>query len=284
MRRFLLLCIVVLLALTVPIGGVGWKYKHKKPPGKRPKPKGPATFYIQVDPLRVVKTFNDPDVKVGPNIILAMDTSMRMQYDFDGVYYDQRAWDKEAKFIASQEPNPTAIAATLGVSSAARYYRRMYKNLYRKELNTNPVTSEYYADRIDVVDDQSPDFLSFHDVTRLGMARDGLYQAITENLYITNWGLQDMRHGQNDKLPDQPGNEQPVFLSDQSQTNLNGDILNKKKWKVSYVLPNGRNVDANSEGSDLRVKVIEQKDASSKTAFFMMHPPDDSDQANTLLP
>ena len=65
-----------------------------------------------------------------------------------------------------------------------------------------------------VVDDKNPDFLNFHDPSRLGMARDGLYQAINENMYAVNFGLLRMRHGDNDTLPSNPGNQYPVTLAD----------------------------------------------------------------------
>ncbi|MCX6551358.1 MAG: hypothetical protein NTY02_10210 [Acidobacteria bacterium] len=267
-----------------PVSAVrGWHYKHKKPPGKRPRPKKKRGLYVQTDPLRILKNFNDDSIKVGPNIIIAMDTSMRMQYDSDGHFYDERYWDATAKYDNKTETPPRTVATTLGVPAASRYYRRKLKNLVRTEVNAT--TDTFAAELITATPDSSADYLTFYDTSRLGMARDGLYQAIDENMYVVNFGLLETRHKDNVQIPEDPGNQYPVVLSDPSQANLIGDIKDQKQWKTTYMVPTARNVDqAYSEANVLHVKVIEQSDASSKTAYWMMHPVDDDQQDQTLVP
>ena len=58
-----------------------------------------------------------PNPPVGPNIIFAIDTSTRMQFDADGNYYDLGTWPRAV------DP---AVADSLGVNGGAATYRRRY--------------------------------------------------------------------------------------------------------------------------------------------------------------
>lgn len=284
-----------------PVEARGWHYRLKKPPKKRPKlPKKRRNQYIQEDPLRVIKNFTDPKVKIGPNIIIAMDTSMRMQYDFDGWYYDEHVWrpcwdgdsdsDRHGDCDDDSDDGLTwassrAVATSLGVSTRAKYYHRKYKNLVRTATNDGGlVTQRFDAESIAVVDSRHPDFLNFYDPSRLGMARDGLLQVVEENMYAVNFGLVRTRHGGQPTIPRTPGNEKPVYLSSDAQKDLAGDLKNKS-WRVTWVKKGpGRNVDQNSTSGTVPVQVIEKSDASAKTAWWLMQPVDSDKRGETLVP
>ena len=47
----------------------------------------PVAVSAQLDPLLMIKK-GTPATPVKPNVIFAVDTSSRMQYDADGTYYD----------------------------------------------------------------------------------------------------------------------------------------------------------------------------------------------------
>src|SRR5688500_16079352 len=80
----------------------------------------PEAASAQLDPLLMIKK-GTPASPVKPNVIFAVDTSARMQYDADGTYYDPYNYED---FITTWEP-------ILGVNSTntADYYRRKYVNL-----------------------------------------------------------------------------------------------------------------------------------------------------------
>lgn len=258
-----------------PADARGWHYHLKKPPKKRPVPKKQKNAYIQTDPLRMVKNFCDPNVKVGPNIVIAMDTSMRMQYDADGYYYDEMFWDAAAAYDSKKEPSPRAVATSLGVAPTARYYRRKYKNLVRTQ-NPGGETVRLDAESISVVDDKNADFLTFYDTSRLGMARDGLLQAVEENMYVVNFGLVRTRHGVKPVIPEKAGNESPVYLSSPAQSLVTGDVMTgtgqPKEWKVTWMMGPKSNVSTTSTTATQVVPVMEK--ASAETAGWLMQPVD----------
>lgn len=306
--KFLRLLVVILAATFVGVSlyepptveARGWRYKLKKPPKKRPKPpKKRRNQYIQEDPLRIVKSFTDPNAKIGPNIVIAMDTSMRMQYDFEGWYYDERYWRTCLTGESDSDSDcdgwwhddwfdwatSRAVATSLGVSPRAKWYRRKYKNLVRTEVPGSPTrkTQRFDAESIVVADNLNPEFLTFYDPSRLGMARDGLLQVVEENMYAVNFGLVRTRHGDQPRIPYYPGNDYPVYLSSDAQKDLPGDLKNKS-WRVTWLKGRGRNVDQTSTNDTIPVQVIERSDASAKTAWWLMQPVDSSNQDNTLVP
>ena len=81
----------------------------------------PRTAHAQIDPLAIIKrnltiTTTSPSYKT--HLLVAMDTSLRMQFDADGNYYDPYDYT-----------TGNVYDTTLGISAAATRYRRMYTAL-----------------------------------------------------------------------------------------------------------------------------------------------------------
>ena len=84
----------------------------------------PEAVSAQLDPLLMIKK-GTPATPVKPNVIFAVDTSARMQYDADGTYYDPNNYED---FVTPWE-------ASIGVNGANTndYYRRKYVNLVARQ-------------------------------------------------------------------------------------------------------------------------------------------------------
>ena len=221
--------------------------------------------YIQLDPLRIIKNFSDPTLKVGPNIIIAMDTSMRMQYHFDGWYYDERSMT-DASGTARQKSRPAGRGdepRRVGVRRATTAGE--FKNLVRTEVNQR-TTSRYDAETIAGRRRQArrlPDLL--RPVAAWAWRATACYQSVVENMYVANFGLRRMRHGVQDALPDKPGNESPVYLLEPRPEGPAEATSGNKTWKTTLV----HRQDAQRRRPArrqpyLRVKVIEKPRASSE--------------------
>lgn len=234
-------------------------------PRKRPKNQALS----ELDPLRQIKFFKGRKrlKEVGPNVIIAIDRSPRMSYDVNGVYYDPERWDKNASYDSKKEIDPKVVAAGLGVSAGARYYRRTYAGLTRKVAGTN---TSFDADAIAVVDELDPEYANFYFASRLGMARDGLAQAIDENMFYVRFGVVASRQGDDTSWPG-VGNGRPLDLKGGSQSGLEGDLLGKK-WKVTFPMPEDANMDARAESADVLVKA-EASDSSAKALVIMQSDP-----------
>src|SRR5262245_43322955 len=95
----------------------------------------PAQALAQLDPLLFLKTAsastNDltTTATLRPNVIIAVDTSQRMQFDSQGTYYDPGTYTLSG---ADYE-------AALGLQSgdALKVYRRTYTNLRRVDPATH---------------------------------------------------------------------------------------------------------------------------------------------------
>jgi hypothetical protein len=128
-----------------------------------------APAAAQLDPLLFVK-------RVPPNVIILVDTSMRMLEDGNGYYYDPR------EYQTSQDTN---AATVLGVNGAAKY-RRKYKELvYTSTQDTN---SRFAALNIIATPNTDPNYSTFYSTTRIEIAKAGIYQTVSENLNV-RWGL-----------------------------------------------------------------------------------------------
>lgn len=254
----------LLIALMVPQMFVG-VFAGSQQPKKRTHPPKPSPAF-ELDPLRMVKNFSgagpgSSSDQIGPNVILAMDTSLRMGYDYAGNYYDLRVWDK----------NTDAVAATdLGVAAGARYYRRKFVGLTRTLIGG----AKYNAVSIEAIDELEPDYPTFFDISRLGMARDGFAQVVDENQAIVRFGLVRSRYGAGAVLPS-VGNQQPVTLSDPVQALLQGDVGASGKWKVSLALTTTNNTAASASGSEVVVKA-ESSGASASVLSKLQLAPDAS--------
>jgi hypothetical protein len=141
----------------------------------------PQTAEAQLDPLlflkRSVPSITTPQYRA--NVLVAVDTAPRMQYDADGHYYDPNdyargnVWD-------------TVIGATTGVR-----YRRVYQSLQW----SNSGSEKFTTTKISTVTDASATaYANFFQKTRIAVAKNALAQVITENNSSARFGLLKMRH------------------------------------------------------------------------------------------
>jgi hypothetical protein len=136
----------------------------------------------QLDPLlflkRTVPTVSSNQYRA--HILLAVDTSLRMQYDADGNYYDPYDYSTGNLWDSS-----------LSLNSSATKYRRKYVGL--TYLTGSP---KYQATTIQAVGNNTSSltaYTNFYASTRLGIAKAGMLQAITENVVSARFGLIAMR-------------------------------------------------------------------------------------------
>ena len=233
-------------------------------------------FADQLDPLGFLKRFQDvrdigsgarkkarfrpvavPHPPVGPSIILAVDTSVRMQFDESGHYYDIGVWPRA--------DNPT-VADALGVTVAATNYRRRYDAM----VDDTGATFKVKAERITVVDDEMAGYADFFDPTRLGIAREGLAQAVTENDNVVRFGLMRSRYGNGAVLP-ATGNNQPARLTTSPQNDLDGD-LGGKRWKVTVAFTTTDNEDAPADGMEVIIHADATESSDSVYAALQLGP------------
>ena len=80
----------------------------------------PRTADAQIDPLAIIRRnlATTTSVSFKTHLVVAMDTSLRMQFDADGNYYDPYDYT-----------TGNVYDTILGISSAATRYRRMYTAL-----------------------------------------------------------------------------------------------------------------------------------------------------------
>ncbi len=144
----------------------------------------PRTAHAQVDPLSIIKrnltiTTTSPSYKT--HLLVAMDTSLRMQFDADGNYYDPYDYT-----------TGNVYDTTLGISAAATRYRRMYTALQF----TSSGAPKFQATTISTVGNNSASaYASFYAKTRLGVARAALVQAVSESVKSARFGFVAMRQG-----------------------------------------------------------------------------------------
>jgi hypothetical protein len=144
----------------------------------------PRTAHAQIDPLAIIKrnlviTSTAPSFKT--HLLVAMDTSLRMQYDADGNYYDPYDYS-----------TGNVYDTTLAISAAATRYRRMYTALQF----TSSGSPKFEATTISAVGNNSATaYANFYAKTRLGIAKAALIQAISENNKSARFGYVGMRQG-----------------------------------------------------------------------------------------
>src|SRR5262249_74058 len=149
----------------------------------------PREAAAQLDPLLFLKRANTPaNGQTGkPNVLIAVDTSLRMQRDTNGDYRDDNVY-KYADPILAWE---TALGIIPGTHVApAGTLRRKYVNLQFISSSGD----KYSADRIEIVGDrQNPDYGLFDEYTRISIARRALIEAIKRNSSVVRFGLLRMR-------------------------------------------------------------------------------------------
>jgi hypothetical protein len=135
----------------------------------------------QLDPLLLIKRKN-----AEPNLLIAVDTSARMQSDAENLYRDPTVYNRI----------PAPFEESLGMSvltSTVRQYRRKFANLAVTDPAINP-NEKYEATRITVTTDlDGTAFTEFDKLTRLGVARTALTEAIARNVSAARFGLLKMR-------------------------------------------------------------------------------------------
>ncbi|RPH63721.1 MAG: hypothetical protein EHM89_03340 [Acidobacteria bacterium] len=226
---------------------------------KKRLPPAPSSPAFELDPLRLIKSpagVGSDTSNAGPNVVIALDTSLRMAYDSQGTYYDLRVWDKDV------DP---AAASGLGVTPAARYYRRKFGGLHRSLVGG----SHFKATTIEAIDETEADFDTFFDVSRLGISRDGLGQAVAENQTVVRFGLVRSRYGNGAILPVR-GNQSPVNVA---PAILPGDAGASGNWNVSVALTSTTNVDATANGAEILVRA--DSGGASAVLSQLRLPPDE---------
>jgi hypothetical protein len=201
----------------------------------------------QLDPLIYLK-------KNKPNILIAVETSNRMQRDVYNDYLDGNIYRRLGVAAAPWE-------AALGVSDAntgaAGVYRRKYVGL----VHTDPVANagdKFDTDHIEVVGDLDAGFAKFDDRTRLAIARRALVDAITANSAVARFSLFRSRQlNPRFETPAPAGatkwaiNEGPVKVTSidaawaaQTITGDNGG----SKWKITRPVVDAKNSDVPAAG------------------------------------
>src|SRR5215831_4896758 len=137
----------------------------------------PRVAEAQLDPLLIVKrslpSSTSPTYRT--HILMAVDTSLRMQYDGNGTYYDPfnysigNTWD-----------------TTLSVPGAATKYCRAY-NAFQFTGSGSP---KFEASTIGVSDCSTAALRSsFYAKSRIGAAKVAIMQAVGENMKSARFGL-----------------------------------------------------------------------------------------------
>jgi hypothetical protein len=205
----------------------------------------PRVAEAQLDPLLIVKRSvpSTTTTTYRTHIVVAMDTSLRMQFDGDGTYYDPfnytagNTWD-----------------LTLGVPGSATRYCRGYKNLQF----TGSGLPKFEASTIAVSDCSTTTLWSnFYAKTRLGVARQALIQAVGENSKSARFGLVTMRQGGTPTIAS--GNDGQVQDDDTGQGILTDTGL-PGYWKLTRGLVSADN------GSAAATSPVARIQADSSTA------------------
>ena len=185
----------------------------------------PEALSAQLDPLLMIKK-GTPATPVKPNVIFAVDTSARMQYDADGTYYDPYNYED---FVLPWEAN-------IGVNGANTndYYRRKYVNL----VHSNNGSDKFRADTIQTVGDRiTPGYADFYSKTRLLVARVALAKALNDNSSVTRFGLIKTR--QSSPSWGTAKNSAPVQVNDSNQTV--SETGSTSKWAVTRTTVSAKN-------------------------------------------
>ena len=187
----------------------------------------PATASAQLDPLLFLKRSMPTvtTVQHRANVLLAVDTAPRMQYDADGHFYDPADYARGAVY----DP-------VLGVSAANTVgrYRRKYHNL----TWSGGGPQKFDTTQISIVGDaQGAAYTNFYAKSRLGVAKAAISQAITENFISSRFGLIKMR--QTNPRVSSPA-DGPVFNSNLSQV-FPTDGIGPSYWKLYRGIVDGDN-------------------------------------------
>ena len=175
----------------------------------------PREAAAQLDPLLFIKNDN-----AKPNILVAVETTNRMQRDANNDYLDGGVYTKSG----------TLWEGSLDITAAntAVRYRRKYVNLQHTDASLGG--DRFSADTIRIVGDLEPGYATFDEATRLSIARRGLIEAINRNLNVARFGL--LRTRQNNPRLGALKNEGPVAVADIDQELLT-ETGGTGKWKIT---------------------------------------------------
>ena len=205
----------------------------------------PRTAQAQLDPLLIIKRTlpSVTSTSYRAHIVMAVDTSLRMQYDGYGKYYDPynytvgNTWD-----------------TTLNVPSAATRYCRSYTQLQF----TGSGVPKFEASTIGVADCSTTTlWTGFYAQTRLGVAKQALIQAVGENSKSAHFGLVTMRQGSTPTIAQ--GNDGQVQDDDLDQS-VPTDTSLPGYWKLTRGLVTADN------GSAAAPSTVAKVQADSSTA------------------
>jgi hypothetical protein len=185
----------------------------------------PQAAEAQLDPLlflkRSVPSVTTPSYRA--NVLVAVDTASRMQYDAEGHYYDPadyargNLWD-------------SVIGATTGVR-----YRRVYESL---AWNSSGGPQKFTTTRIATVTDASATaYANFYQKTRIGVAKTALAQVIAENNASARFGLLKTRQSNPQIISPADG---PVLSTNAGQQ-LPTDGVGVGLWKMYRGVTSGDN-------------------------------------------
>ena len=146
----------------------------------------PREAAAQLDPLLFIKNPNGL-----PNVLIAVETSNRMQRDANNEYLDAFIYTKSGSILQTWE------SLSLGITSenTTSNYRRKYVTLDHRDTTTTG-DDKFTASRIDIVGDgplHALEYARFDERARLVVARRGLVEAIERNKTVARFGLVRMR-------------------------------------------------------------------------------------------
>lgn len=232
---------------------------------------GPAPAFAQLDPLLFLKTspLTSPELSttasLRPNVILAVDTSQRMQQDADSTYYDPGIWTKTGALFEG-------ILGLAGSESATRYRRK-----YLDFEHLNVVLSgepKFRSSHIDAVGDLESGYANFFAPTRLAIARRGLIRAIADNAINSRFGLVQTRQGS--VTLGSAGNEGPTKVTDPAQQMPTDSTA--PYWKITRTTVSGDNSTQGPSG------LVTSASASGANATVVATLAKDIGTAGALLP
>jgi hypothetical protein len=191
----------------------------------------------QLDPLIYLK-------RTKPNVLLAVDTSARMQRDTNNDYRDPNVYKKLGGASLWWE-----AALKISAANTLTTYRRKYVGLTHTDLSS--LVNRFSADHIEIVGDLQAEYGSFDEHARLSIARRALLEAVARNSGVARFGLLKLR--QNNPRYDLPAsvgatlykiNDGTVSITSSDWAwvgqKFNGDSA-AGKWKITRSIVSSTN-------------------------------------------
>jgi hypothetical protein len=184
----------------------------------------PRPAAAQLDPLLFAR-------KTQPNVLIAIDTSNRMQRDPDNNYRDNNVYSRTGALYEL----PLGVSG----SNTNAKYRRKYVNLLNTD-NGLGTGDKFSADTISIVGDLQSSYSTFDALTRINLAKVSVIEAINRNTAVARFGLLRMR--QTNPHFTTAGNIEPVSIADvNEQTPTDGSSGVNGKWKITTAVVDARN-------------------------------------------